>query len=194
MYLVWQMNMTSMNVYIFCWIERLTFNVEPLGPISRCRRFTNRSLFLTSVPILMMSHATSSSNIRTAWGEKRMSFFFFLNKYPSMCWESAELCHAVRSEGHLFKGDTPGQQLDQVSGLDDGIRIKRFLRGTNWNAALNQVQGGFDMLAPVRVQGEQWVTQEKEQQHTGMLHSVRQINQRTASPKAFSTSGQHSFR
>lgn len=48
----------------------LTFRVEPLGPISRCLRFTKRSLFLTRVPILMMSQATSSCNIRTAWKRK----------------------------------------------------------------------------------------------------------------------------
>lgn len=41
-----------------------------MGPISRCLRFTNRSLFLTRVPILMMSHAMSSCNIRTAWKQK----------------------------------------------------------------------------------------------------------------------------
>lgn len=77
--------------------ERLTFNVEPLGPISRCRRFTNRSLFLTRVPILMMSHATSSSNIRTAW--ERIMMRIFNNIYTHTCTEKqkswAVLCAAM---------------------------------------------------------------------------------------------------
>ena len=43
------------------------FNVVPLGPRSLCLLLTKRSLFLTKLPILMMSHATSSSSImRTA--------------------------------------------------------------------------------------------------------------------------------
>lgn len=55
----------------FPWNPTLTFRVDPLGPISRCRRFTKRSLFRTSVPILMMSHAMSSCKIRTAWRAQR---------------------------------------------------------------------------------------------------------------------------
>ena len=42
-------------------LERLTFNVAPFGPINRCRRFTNLSLFRTRDPILIMSHDTESS-------------------------------------------------------------------------------------------------------------------------------------
>lgn len=57
---------------------------------------------------------------------------------------------ALRCDGHLFKRDAPGQQLDQIPGLDDGIRVECLLRSTNWDAALNQVQGGFDVLAKVR--------------------------------------------
>ena len=40
--------------------------VEPLGPSNRCRRLTNRSLFLTNPPILIMSQTTASSRIFTA--------------------------------------------------------------------------------------------------------------------------------
>lgn len=72
--------------------ERLTFNVEPLGPISRCRRFTNRSLFLTRVPILMMSQATSSSNIRTAWEKIMMRTF---NNIIYTCTEKWDSCAAL---------------------------------------------------------------------------------------------------
>lgn len=78
----------------------LTFRVEPLGPISRCLRFTNRSLFLTRVPILMMSHAMSSCNIRTAW--KQMSVMRTLKRtvflllslciYPPPSCMTAALC------------------------------------------------------------------------------------------------------
>lgn len=93
-----------------------------------------------------------------------------------MHWEAGELRCVVCSDGHLFKRDAPGQQLDQISGLDDGIRVKRFLIGTHWDAALNQVQGGFDVLARWRVGGVgQQVTQEKEQKRTEMLHSAKQI-------------------
>lgn len=67
------------RVHFGAW-EELTFRVEPLGPISRCLRFTNRSLFLTRVPILMMSHAMSSCNIRTAW--KPMSVMRTLEQIP----------------------------------------------------------------------------------------------------------------
>jgi hypothetical protein len=69
----------------------MALRVAPLGPTSRCRRFTNRSwpppprhgvrrlsgaqppmqgwlaLFRTKPLILMMSHAMSSSNTRAAW-------------------------------------------------------------------------------------------------------------------------------
>lgn len=38
-----------------------TFSVDPLGPIRRCRRLTNLSLFLTREPIFTMSHETLSS-------------------------------------------------------------------------------------------------------------------------------------
>lgn len=51
----------------------LTFRVEPLGPMSRCLRFTNRSLLLTIVPILMMSQAMSSCNILTAWRQQHIT-------------------------------------------------------------------------------------------------------------------------
>lgn len=70
-------------VRCFRWVDtglELTFRVEPFGPISRCLRFTNRSLFLTRVPILMMSHAMSSCNIRTAW--KQMSVMRTLKRTP----------------------------------------------------------------------------------------------------------------
>lgn len=52
---------------------RHTFRVEPLGPMSRCLRFTNRSLLLTIVPILMMSQAVSSCNILTAWRQQHIT-------------------------------------------------------------------------------------------------------------------------
>lgn len=51
-----------------------TFNVDPLGPIRRCLLFTNLSLFLTKEPILMMSHATSSWRIRTAFEKIKKIF------------------------------------------------------------------------------------------------------------------------
>ena len=45
-----------------------TLSVEPLGPSSRSRRLTKRSLLRHSPPILMMSHAiSSSSRIFRAW-------------------------------------------------------------------------------------------------------------------------------
>jgi len=47
----------------------MALRVLPLGPRRRCRRLTNFSLLLTVLPILMMSQATSSSRIRTAWGK-----------------------------------------------------------------------------------------------------------------------------
>lgn len=47
--------------------ERRTFKVLPSGPMILCRLFTNRSLFETVFPILIMSHATASSSILTAW-------------------------------------------------------------------------------------------------------------------------------
>ena len=43
-----------------------TLSVLPSGPMILCLRFTKRSLFRTMLPILMMSHATASSNILTA--------------------------------------------------------------------------------------------------------------------------------
>ena len=39
----------------------MDFKVEPLGPINRCLRLANLSLFLTNPPILIMSQPTSSS-------------------------------------------------------------------------------------------------------------------------------------
>lgn len=43
-------------------------SVEPLGPSSRSRLLTKRSLLRHSPPILMMSHAiSSSSRILRAW-------------------------------------------------------------------------------------------------------------------------------
>lgn len=47
---------------------RLTLSVLPLGPTIRCLRFTNLSLFLTSPPILITSHATSSCSTLIACG------------------------------------------------------------------------------------------------------------------------------
>ena len=41
--------------------ERETLRVSPLGPMSRWRRLTKRSLLRTKPPILMISHAISSS-------------------------------------------------------------------------------------------------------------------------------------
>lgn len=43
-----------------------TFSVAPLGPMSLCLLLTNLSLFRTRDRILIMSHATPSSNTRTA--------------------------------------------------------------------------------------------------------------------------------
>lgn len=47
---------------------------------------------------------------------------------------------------HLFEGNTPGQQLDEISGTDDGVRVVGFLCGANGHTSLNQVQRGFDVL------------------------------------------------
>lgn len=86
------------------WTRR-TLSVDPLGPMSLCLLFTNRSLVLTSVPILVMSHAMSSSKIRTAWRWKTeeninqmkilvlVSFFVvsieltILPHYQDYCWK-----------------------------------------------------------------------------------------------------------
>lgn len=43
-----------------------TFKVLPSGPMILCLLFTNRSLFRTRFPILMISHAMLSSKILTA--------------------------------------------------------------------------------------------------------------------------------
>lgn len=50
------------------------------------------------------------------------------------------------SNSHLFKWDTPGKQLDEISGSDDGIGVKRFLCGAHCDASLNKVQRSFDVL------------------------------------------------
>mmetsp|Transcript_75441 Transcript_75441/g.233353 ORF Transcript_75441/g.233353 Transcript_75441/m.233353 type:complete len:215 (-) Transcript_75441:209-853(-) len=51
------------------WVSSsMAFNVEPLGPTRRWRRFTKRSFERTMPPILMMSQWTSSSSIFWAWG------------------------------------------------------------------------------------------------------------------------------
>lgn len=47
---------------------------------------------------------------------------------------------------YLFEWDTPGQQLDEVSGSHDGVWVKCFLCGANCDASLDQVQRGFDVL------------------------------------------------
>lgn len=62
-----------------------TFNVDPLGPMRRCLLFTNLSLFLTKEPILMMSHATSSWRIRTAFGKIKKilhQYSLQINSFP----------------------------------------------------------------------------------------------------------------
>lgn len=171
-------------------IAGLTFRVEPFGPISRCLRFTNRSLFLTRVPILMMSQAMSSCNIRTAWKQKatwkrkqnawseisitlvfviavikHLEYFKTKWTWPSRSkiymwhvlqntysntqtvtvhWQQLPGCE--RRHHYLFEWDTPGEQLDEISGSHDGIWVKRFLSGANTNASLYQVQRGFDVL------------------------------------------------
>lgn len=51
-----------------------------------------------------------------------------------------------RSQSDLVEGNAPGQQLDQISGSQDDVRVEGFLRGRNGHAALDQVQRGFDVL------------------------------------------------
>lgn len=52
---------------------------------------------------------------------------------------------------YLVEGDTPGQQLDEISGSHDGVRVKRFLSGGNRDASLYQVQRGFDVLRRTKI-------------------------------------------
>lgn len=47
---------------------------------------------------------------------------------------------------NLLERDAPGQQLDEISGSHDGVRVKRFLGGANCDASLDQIQRGFDVL------------------------------------------------
>ena len=47
-------------------MRMFTLSVEPLEPINRCRRLTNRSRLRTSELILMISHTLSSCKILTA--------------------------------------------------------------------------------------------------------------------------------
>lgn len=57
-----------------------------------------------------------------------------------------QCCVCEHSDAHLFEWDTPGQQLDQISGSHDGVGVKCFLSGANCDASLDQVQRGFDVL------------------------------------------------
>lgn len=145
------------------WTRR-TLSVDPLGPMSLCLLFTNRSLVLTSVPILVMSHAMSSSKIRTAWRWKTeeninqmkilvlVSFFgvsieFWLFFYTiRIIVGSSTMNWWTREHVYLLKWHTSGQQLDEVPCPYNGIRVKGLFGGANRDAALDQIQGGLDVL------------------------------------------------
>lgn len=62
---------SSLSMYPIL-LSNITLSVLPLGPINRCRRLTKRSLLRVMLPILIMSHATPSSKILTAyiWSNK----------------------------------------------------------------------------------------------------------------------------
>lgn len=47
---------------------------------------------------------------------------------------------------YLLKRDTPGQQLDEISGSYDGVRVERFPSGADCHATFNQVQRRFYVL------------------------------------------------
>lgn len=92
----------------------------------------------------------------------------------------------VQSNSHLFKWDTAGYQFDEISGSDDSIGVKCFPCCTNSHAAFDQVQGSFDVLTGLTTH----VTHD----HFPCESKCVNLNELTTSAKAFSTSGQHSFR
>lgn len=102
-----------------------------------------------------------------------------------------EMCSVNGIDNHLLKRDTAGQEFDEISGSDDNIRVKCFLSGTNSHAAFNQVQRSFDIL-----KGSIYSILEMTIFHSNANFTTVMIipNGLTTSPKAFSTSGQHSFR
>lgn len=51
-----------------------------------------------------------------------------------------------RPDHYLFKWDAPRQQFNEISRSQDGVGVKCFLSGADCNAALYQVQRGFDVL------------------------------------------------
>ena len=74
---------------------RNTFRVDPFGPRSRPLLFTKLSLFLTREPILMMSHATSSWRIRTAWRYKQQVLTSESKSIIQKSWKTDVICRYV---------------------------------------------------------------------------------------------------
>lgn len=59
--------------------------------------------------------------------------------------------HDEQSRGlYLLKWNAPRQQLNEVSGFHNGVRIECLLGGADSDTSLDQVQRGFDVLKETR--------------------------------------------
>ena len=75
----------------------IALSVEPLGPINRCRLFTNRSLFRTIPPILITSQFVSSSSTFNACGAGTDRLSSFIKSLAFMMMYGSKVFRVVRT-------------------------------------------------------------------------------------------------
>lgn len=123
----------------------------------------------------MMSHATSSSNIRTAW--ERIMMKIFNNIYTHTCTEKqkswAVLCAAMVT---CSKGTLLANSLIRSLALMMAYGSNVFLLvHTEMLPSIRSREALMCCQGEGRGGNKQQVTQEKEQKRTEMLHSAKQI-------------------
>mmetsp|Transcript_21641 Transcript_21641/g.60154 ORF Transcript_21641/g.60154 Transcript_21641/m.60154 type:complete len:217 (-) Transcript_21641:275-925(-) len=75
----------------------MALRVEPSRPISRWRRLTNFSLLRMMLPILMMSHTTSSCRILRAWGAGTLRLSSLIRSRAFMMMKGSHILRVVRT-------------------------------------------------------------------------------------------------